>query len=133
VSRLSKFSTEANTRGRGRVGESAALTYLRRRGYRIVETNYTVRPGEIDVIALDAEILCFVEVKARATPSFGTAVAAVTLSKQRRLTRVAAAYLAKADWQGPCRFDVLGIDREANEEWAFTLVKDAFGVDGEGA
>jgi putative endonuclease len=92
-----------------------------------------VRLGEIDVIALEDEILCFVEIKARATPSFGAAVTAVTLGKQRRLTRVAAAYLVKADWQGPCRFDVLGIDREEKEKWVFTLVKDAFGVDGVGA
>jgi putative endonuclease len=131
VNRLSKFSTEGNTRGRGRVGESAAARWLERSGYRILQTNYSRRPGEIDVVALDGDILCFVEVKARSTPTFGSGVEGISRRKRQRLARAARLYLAESGWQGPCRFDVLGIDRR-ERGWKFTLVKDAFELNGMG-
>ena len=49
----------------GAAGEKAAAKYLRRRGYRIVARNYRCRGGEIDLIALDADTIVFVEVKTR--------------------------------------------------------------------
>lgn len=119
------FRAEPHTRGRGRAGEDLAARWLDRQGYRLVARNAVTRAGEIDVVALDGEVLCFVEVKARSTASYGPAVAAVTPAKQRRLMRAAALWLARHPHDGPCRFDVLGMDL-GDDGWLFTLVRDAF-------
>lgn len=125
------FGAAADTRAKGRIAESAAVRWLKREGYEIVETNFAIRAGEIDVIAIesaiDGDTLCFIEIKARRTSHFGPAIGAVTPHKQRRIAKVAAAYLAAHDWDGPCRFDVLGMDR-GEEAWEFTLIRSAFEV-----
>lgn len=126
MSGLERFSREVHTRGRGSVAEEAAVRYLRRRGYRILERNVTTKAGEIDVVAREGDTLCFIEVKARQTQTYGPAVAAVTPSKQRRLARAASLYLMlRGLGEPPCRFDVLGLDAR-DGGWEFTLVRDAF-------
>lgn len=120
-----RFEGQPHNRGRGRIGEDDAVAWLQRQGYRVVERNVQDRGGEIDLVAREGDVLCFVEIKARATDRHGPAIAAVTPRKQARLARAAARYLAKKRWQGPCRFDVLGMDLDG-ERWRFTLVRDAF-------
>jgi putative endonuclease len=115
-----------HTRARGRAAEDLAVAWLECQGYRIEARNVVNVAGEIDVVARDGETLCFVEVKARATRSYGPAITAVDGRKQRRLARAAALYLAFQGAEGPCRFDVLGMDREETGEWVFTLLRDAF-------
>lgn len=128
MSDLRRFRRQPHSRARGAHAEERAVQWLTEQGYRIQETNFTCRIGEIDVIARDGETLCFIEVKARATHSHGPAVAAVTVSKRKKILRTASWYLAQKPFEGPCRFDVLGLD-PALEGWSFTLVRDAFGVD----
>lgn len=129
ASRLSDFGDGAHTRARGRVGEDAAARWLVRHGYRVLERNVTTKAGEIDIVAKEGDILCFIEVKARATDAYGPAIAAVTPAKMRRIARAASLYLARGFEPGAddpvCRFDVLGMDHEA-DGWRFTLVRDAF-------
>lgn len=125
MSRLDAFGAQRHSRGRGAVAEQAAVEWLRGAGYRIVACNARTRAGEIDVVACEGETLCFVEIKARAGASYGPAVAAVGAAKQHRLRRAAALYLALHPWRGPCRFDVLGLDRAA-DAWRFTLLRNAF-------
>ena len=126
---LLRFGTAGSTRARGAVGEEAARQWLRSQGFQIVTSNYRVKPGEIDVIATEydgeATYLCFIEIKARATDRFGSALAAVPVSKQQRISRAASAYLMGSAWDGPCRFDVLGLEKR-NGSWNFELVRDAF-------
>lgn len=125
MNRLEEFGAQTHTVGRGRVAEDAAVAWLERHGYRIVERNHRNAAGEIDVIAEDGATLCFVEIKARGETLFGSALAAVGPRKQRRVARAAALYLALRGSEPPCRFDVLAM--EADEPgWRFTLVKDAF-------
>jgi putative endonuclease len=116
-----------STHSRGRAAEDAAATWLALQGYQILERNVVNRCGEIDLIARDAGgVLCFVEVKARRTATFGPAIAAITAAKRRRLSRAAALHLATRGLHlTPCRFDVLGLDW-AGADWRYTLVKDAF-------
>ena len=129
------FGSATNTRAKGRIAESAAVRWLERQGYEVVATNFTVRNGEIDVIAIDRAdhpaggggTLCFIEIKARRSTRCGPAIAAVTTQKQHRIAKVAAAFLNRARWSGPCRFDVLGLDRE-DSGWKFTLIRDAFAL-----
>lgn len=88
-------------------GEAAVAGYLRRRGYRVLASRFRCRFGEIDLVARSPErILCFVEVKTRASGDFARALEAVTPAKQRRLRAAAQFYLMETQWDGPCRFDV---------------------------
>lgn len=125
---LEEFGAQPHTVGRGRVAEDAAAAWLERQGYRIVERNHRNAAGEIDLVAEDGEVLCFVEVKARTETLFGPALAAVGPRKRRRVARAAALYLALRGVQPACRFDVLAMDAEEGS-WRFTLIKDAFRVE----
>jgi putative endonuclease len=94
----------------GRRGEQVAVRYLKSRGYRILERNYRWNRAEIDVIALDGEVLVFVEVKTRGGEEFGTPARAVDRRKQNQIARVAAHYLQERRLGGTdCRFDVLAL------------------------
>lgn len=104
----------------GTAGELTAADYLERNGYRIVMANFTVPigrnskgvqiKGEIDLVALDNETLCFVEVKTRAVEGFAATVRSVDLRKQRLITRTARVYrrvFALKDV--PYRYDVVTV------------------------
>lgn len=123
------FLEQPHTRARGRSGEDEGVAWLRRQGYRVRERNVASRPGEIDVVASDGDTLCFIEIKARSSGTYGAAIEAVPPSKQRKITRAASLYLVRNPHDGPCRFDVLAMDL-ADGEWRFTLVRDAFSVPG---
>lgn len=112
-----------NKRDVGAVYERTALFYLEQKGYRIVETNFRCRAGEIDMIARDGEYLVFVEVKYRSTGRKGSSLEAVTPRKQAVIRKVAQYYLMvrRLGDSLPCRFDVVGIDEEE-----VTILKDAF-------
>ena len=71
----------------GNYGEDLACKYLRKIGYDILERNYRIRGGEIDIIARDKEFLVFVEVKTRFTHEYGLPVESVTPWKIRYLFR----------------------------------------------
>lgn len=122
---LRRFRSRPDTAARGREGEEAAVRWLRRQGYRVVERNARTRVGEIDCVARDGGVLCFVEIKARSSRRYGPAVAAVGAAKQRRLVRAASLWLAEHPTDRPCRFDVLGLDA-VDGRWEFSLVRDAF-------
>ena len=121
-----RFQEQPHNRGRGKIGEDDAVSWLERQGFRVVERNVVNHGGEIDVVAREGETLCFVEIKARASEAYGLAIEAVDFRKQRRISRAAALYLAmKGPRDAPCRFDVLGLDKHG-DGWRYTLVRDAF-------
>lgn len=122
-----RFSQQPHARAKGKVGEDAAERWLRSKKYRIIARNVSNRAGEVDVVAMDGDTLCFIEIKARANKSFGGAIEAVTPRKQRQVARTAALYLVAHPFEGPCRFDVLAMDLE-NGQWRFILVRDAFSM-----
>src|SRR5437016_3546299 len=95
----------------GMSGENLACAELERRGYAILERRYRTKFGEIDIIARDGATVVFVEVKARLTPDFGGAAAAITAWKQQRIAQMAVDYLSRRRLhECPCRFDVVAID-----------------------
>ena len=111
------------TTTRGREAEERAARHLVRSGLKLVERNFRVRGGEIDLICHDGKTLVFVEVRQRSRSDFGGAGASITASKQRRIILAAQHYLAgKAACD--CRFDCVLIDGE-RLEW----LKDAFAAD----
>lgn len=93
-----------------RIGERLAAQYLKEQGYQILEHNYRLRTGEIDLIAKEGERIVFVEVKTRRTLKFGVPQAAVTLTKQKQISKVALSYLQSNEMlDAPCRFDVVAV------------------------
>ena len=98
------------TKFAGRAGEDAAATYLKKRGYKIVERNFRTRLGEIDIIAKHKNVLVFVEVKARADLSFQRPAESVTADKQRKIALTALYFLSANGLDDvPCRFDVIEV------------------------
>ncbi len=118
----------------GAEAERAAAELLQARGHRILERNFDSLVGELDLITMDGDTLCFVEVKARFDPRFGGAVAAVDRRKRGRLVRAAEAFLCQPEQSAfrrrPCRFDVVTATWSADEgDWILTHYPDAFTVD----
>ena len=93
----------------GRWGEDHAEKYLRRKGYRTVERNYSCRFGEIDLIVSDQEYLVFAEVKTRRSNYYAEAREYVGTGKQRRIRSAASLWLASHETQLQPRFDVIEI------------------------
>ena len=98
------------SRGVGQSWEDLAGRRLKAAGYRIQARNYRARSGEIDFIAEENGVLCFIEVKGRRGVGFGAPAEAVTLEKQRRIARAAREYVRRRRvGPGPRRFDVVTI------------------------
>jgi putative endonuclease len=100
-----------NRAQRGRAGEDAAAALLEAHGYRVVARNVRLPGGEIDIIARDGDTVVFVEVKARATGSFGSAAGAVNARKRATLRALASDWLQVAAPRAQARFDVVTFDR----------------------
>jgi putative endonuclease len=99
----------------GQRGEVAAARFLKRRGYKIVARGDRAVLGELDLVAVDGRTIVFVEVKTRASQDAGNPAEAVDAEKQRRLTRVALAYLRRHELlEHPARFDVVAVTWPAN-------------------
>lgn len=108
---LSKFFPRTNAVDRlGDRGECATAKFLKSQGFRILERQYRGHFGELDIIAIDGDTVVFVEVKTRSTTTAGDPTEAVDLSKQRKITKSALAYLKQKAWlDRRCRFDVVAI------------------------
>ncbi len=96
----------------GREGEDRAAAYLAARGYRVVARNVRVPGGEIDLVCLDGGVLVFVEVKARRSGRYGSALAAVDAKKRAALRRHAADFAQIVAPDARVRFDVVALDGE---------------------
>jgi putative endonuclease len=112
----------------GKRSERLAAEFLIRTGYRILETNYRSKLGEIDIIASEKGTIVFVEVKARNTSRFGSPKGAVTPAKQRKISMAALDYLKRSGQAGAsARFDVVAIDT-ASGKIDIEVVKNAFAL-----
>lgn len=117
----------------GARAETAARAFLESHGLRFVAANAASRPGELDLVMRDGDVLVFVEVRYRASDRFGGALASVDRAKQRRLVRAAEAFLAshRALRALRCRFDVIAAQGNPGAprlQW----VRDAFRADDDG-
>ena len=102
--------SRSNNIEKGKKGEDIAAACLRKEGYRIIERNYRCLYGEIDIIAMDAGDIVFIEVKSRKSDNFGSPEEAVGITKQKKISRVALNYLRErglADHNA--RFDIVAI------------------------
>ena len=107
-----------NKRKIGNVGERAAISYIRKRGYKVVETNYVALGHEVDIIAYDKDTLVFIEVKTRTQQNSSyesRPSAAVTRQKMRAIIKVAGFYTAYLSEKPSIRFDVIEVYLDKNE------------------
>ena len=113
-------------RGIGQDWERVAEKHLRKAGYRIRDRNVRMKVGEIDIIAEEKGVLCFIEVKGRSGTGFGLPAEAVTLEKQRRIYRAAEIYLQRERLgESICRFDIVSI-LDLAEGRRVEIFRDAF-------
>ena len=94
----------------GTGGEILAVNFLKKKKYKILETNFSNHVGEIDIIAEKDGVIVFVEVKRRQTLQFGRPIEAVDTRKQNKIRKVAEIYLMLNDKSlADVRFDVIEI------------------------
>jgi putative endonuclease len=115
--------SRAGTRGAEAEDQAAAL--LQAAGLKLLARNARSRGGELDLVALDGEVLVVVEVRARAPNRFAGAAESVDARKQARIVQATQAWLLQnpAHARRAVRFDVLGFDGEGPPQWwraAFT-------------
>ncbi len=114
----------------GHKGEELACGFLKKNSYKIIKTNYRNKLGQIDIIARDKDVLCFIEVKTRGSDIYGLPLESISELKQRHISKVALAYLKENQlMNNKARFDVVSVllNKEGSK---IDLIKDAFRLKG---
>ena len=115
------------SRAEGMQGEAMVARYLREQGYKLVAHGYRSRYGEIDLIAWEGNILCFVEVKTRTNLDMALPREYVTAQKQNKLRKTAMMYLAEKRLDCCARFDVAEVYAEHGfDDARIEYIKNAF-------
>jgi putative endonuclease len=114
----------------GRYGEAFAAEYLTGAGLTVLDRNWRCRDGEVDIVAVEADVLVICEVKTRRGVEFGTPLDAVTPAKAARLRRLASRWLAEqtapARHFSEVRFDVVSVLRPRTGPTVLTHLRAAF-------
>lgn len=98
----------------GNKGEAAAVFYLRKKGYEILETNFQIGHAEIDIVARDGEQLVFVEVKTKSKVDHGFPEDAVDKRKEKILIDAADRYCHEHPIEKGIRFDIVSVIKTSN-------------------
>lgn len=112
----------------GYFGEDAACGYLEGMGYKILARNFTIRGGELDIIAEYDNFIVFVEVKTRKSGSMVCGAEAVTKSKQELIIKTAEAYIYKTGNELQPRFDVISVEVDKEKIIDIIHIEAAFDV-----
>lgn len=114
----------------GMEGEDAAFFYLRRKGYTVVAKRWSSgdAPGDVDLIAWNGPMLCFIEVKTRTAHDLTPAEAAVDRHKRANLRRLAHRYVRQLPQSSapPIRFDVISVYLVPGHEREFVHFEGSF-------
>ncbi len=123
---LSKPKKEETSYSKGVRAENIAADYLQQKGFDILETRYKTKFGEIDIIATQDNLLCFIEVKVR--KNISEALESVTARTQKRIEKSALFFLSEhADYsQYDMRFDVITISGDMFENMKITHLDNAW-------
>lgn len=115
----------------GIAGEEAAYFYLRRKGYTVVARRWSAGndPGDLDLIAWQGSLLCFVEVKTRTAHDIAPAESAVDDMKRRVMRRLARRYIRQLPQPlpPPVRFDVVSVYLIPGKQPEITHFENSFG------
>ncbi|HMN91298.1 MAG TPA: YraN family protein [Saprospiraceae bacterium] len=110
----------------GQAGEALAQAFLKRKGYRILETNWRFSKAEVDIIAIHEHTLVFVEVKTRSSDRYGQPEEFISDYKERLLADAASVYMEQIEHEAAIRFDVIAIVYRSAEDYHITHFEDAF-------
>ncbi len=101
------------TRAFGKICESVVSKWLSQKGYKILSRNFTIKGGELDIVAIDGDTLAFIEVKARHagydSAKYGRPSRAVDYLKRQRVALTAQAFLRQYPSKRHKRFDVIEV------------------------
>ena len=98
-----------NRRKAGTAYEEIAANYLKKQGIRIIDRNYRISQGEVDLIGEEKETIIFIEVKYRNTASYGEPWEAVSIHKQKKICKVARQYCYSRRIKKQVRYDIVSI------------------------
>ena len=106
-----------NRKTTGALGENLAAQFLKKKGYRIREQNYTCKYGEIDIVAEKKGYLVFIEVRTKRTKEFGSPEESITPIKKQKLINVAHSYINDHEklplsW----RIDFVGVELDQQDK-----------------
>ena len=115
----------------GEDAELACRNHLRSQGLKLVDSNFSCRYGEIDIIMLDKKVLVFVEVRFRKNNDFGGGLESVTVTKQLKLRKTAELYLQQNTQYENARFDVVSLSKNNQtngnrQNYTFEWIMNAF-------
>ncbi len=115
----------------GEDAEHACCDHLKTQGLKIVDSNFSCRYGEIDIIMLDKKVLVFVEVRFRKNNNFGGGLESITAAKQQKLRNTAELYLQQNNRYENARFDVVSMSKNnqtsySKQEYTFEWITNAF-------
>ncbi|EMY3559018.1 YraN family protein [Flavobacterium psychrophilum] len=109
----------------GKFGEDLSVEFLQKKGYSILETNWTFQKAEIDIIAQKENILVIVEVKTRSSIDFGSPQDFVKPAKIQLLVKAVNEYVISNDLDLEVRFDIIAVYKE-RKEFKIEHFEDAF-------
>lgn len=99
-----------NKKALGTLGEKIAANYLSKYGYKIIESNYRCRFGEVDIVAYKNDTYVFIEVKTRKNLSFGRPVEAINGKKKMHLIKIGQYYMQISNLKNcDFRFDAIEV------------------------
>lgn len=115
----------------GEDAELACRNHLKSQGLKLVDSNFSCRYGEIDIIMLDKKVLVFVEVRFRKNNDFGGGLESVTVTKQLKLRKTAELYLQQNTQYENARFDVVSLSKNNQtngnrQNYTFEWIMNAF-------
>ena len=115
----------------GEVGEEAAYFFLRKNGFTVVARRWNdgPLPGDLDLIAWQDDVLCFIEVKTRTAHGLAPAEAAVDHNKRKILRRLARQYMRQLPGteRPETRFDIVTVYNIPGKPREIRLIARAFG------
>lgn len=107
-----------NRRELGAYGEKLAVDFLRRRGCRILATNFRSGRNEIDIIIETDREIAFIEVKTRSSSFYGLPEYAVDRHKLRSILACAHDWMSANDYYGPWRVDIVSVEIDRTKSTA---------------
>lgn len=98
----------------GKQGEKIAADFIRKRGYKILNTNIRYPEGEIDIVARDKKELVFLEVRTKSDEKFGSPEESITTDKKNRLTSLSLRYIQKHSSSESWRIEMVAVVLDKN-------------------
>lgn len=112
----------------GQLGEKITYEWLKRNKYNVIAKNYKSEYGEIDLIAINEQYICFVEVKLRSEHCGYSPKESVNLAKQKKIIKTAISFLKKHPCKYQPRFDVSEVVKTNTGDFKIDYIIDAFNV-----